>query len=141
MSATGLDGTTYTDGQLLDRIQADGAFLVVRGPAERLRAHDWGGELRAGAAERGMRLAIRDLGEVMLLCDLHRTHPSLGEPDEEFARRPDSASVFGPMGARGEHPSRAPHLTLIRGGLLDGPGDEPDDAADKPTRSRQQEGP
>ncbi len=134
MSGIGLDGTTYTDEQLLDRIQADGAFLIVRGPAERLRAHEWGAELRSAAAHRGMQLAIRDLGEVMLLCDLNRTHPSMGAPDDELGRRPDAAATSAARAERGDHPSRGPQLTLIRGGLLD---DEP---TDKPTRSRQQEG-
>jgi hypothetical protein len=115
MSGMGRDGVRLTTPQLLDRVHAEGVFLIVRSPAEQLRGAQWAAELEARAQSRGMHLAVRDMGHVALVFELNRPGISCDAVDGSGAGGDPMSPAR--LESWNRHPSHRPRLRLIPGGL------------------------
>jgi hypothetical protein len=118
VNVTALDGAVLSAAQLLDRVRADGWFMILRGPVERLMTGDgWTGELQSAARSRGMQLTIHDMGRVALIVDAQR-EPALDGEENDPASTANGFTART-VAAMRNHPSQSSTLRLIRGGLVD----------------------
>lgn len=139
-----IDGWAITHAQVLDRVRADGAVVVLRGPDEESDDSQWSAALFLRARVCGMRLVVHEIGRVVLILDRNRVTLDCGADDDvtnddatnddatgddvtdhdvaegadgQLAARSADAVSANREASRRAHPSCSPRLRLIAGGL------------------------
>jgi hypothetical protein len=123
MTRRAIDGSVMTDAQVLDRVHADGAVVILRGPTEGSDDGRWSAALVLRAQVCGMRLVVHNIGRVVLVIDWNCVTLDR-EADEDSAEQSDGQlvrwsanAVSAREASRRAHPSYSPPLLrLIEGG-------------------------
>jgi hypothetical protein len=122
---SGLALPRATCAQVLQRVAADGAFVLFRDHLSAAEHALWRAELERLARSAGIRLAIRDMGGVVLISDsTHRRqvaqiartlNPPAVDPDEDDDQEDDDEDHVGQAtDLTRDHRSRGAHLHLVR---------------------------
>jgi hypothetical protein len=102
-------GDTVTDSQIVDRVDAVGAIVVLRGPVESSDFAAWRRELRRSARARGLRLSVRRVEELIVISN-----------PEHVVTEEQRAAAFAKISThpafqelQRQSPARGPDLRLV----------------------------
>lgn len=121
-----LTGLPVTDLQVIDEVGSAGSFALVVPATERLRGQRLIAHLGRLAQQRGLRLSVHHMNDMVIVLDADRAKVRID-------RRPSCVRLHltgTPTNARPEvldcsqrssHPSSKPNLRLINGGAADKP--------------------
>jgi hypothetical protein len=119
-----IDGSVLTDAQVLDRVHADGAVVILRGTVEESDDRQWSAALVLRAQVCGIQLVVHYIGRVVLVLDWNcvtldceADEHSASDSDGQLVGRSANAASADREASRRAHPSYSPPLLrLIEGG-------------------------